>query len=294
MRFSDAVDDFVQTCRSAQTRAAYRSDLRQFLKWLSGRSGAGADSITKFTKDNVVAYLDELRGRSRADSTRHRKLACFRQFGKWAVDERLLTSDPVASVKGIARRRRLPRPFSLDEANRIMALPLNSTENALRSVLFFAGLRATPAGSLKVKQIHPDRLTYIAKGGHERSVPLFPGLKDILWDYLASHTDMKGETFIFRNSYGRPFSRRKVEQLTKAWGQAAGVPHCIPHRFRHSFGTELLKAEGSNLRQVQEAMGHADISSTAIYTQVVQTDLAKTIAKLPFGQGHNNPPRGSQ
>lgn len=290
VRLSDAVEAFVRTLRSPATAAAYRSDLRLFQQWLAGQYGAGADSVTRFTRDNVLGYLAYLRGLGRHESTQHRKLATFRRFARWAVRERLLAADPVAAVESIPRRRRLPRPFTREETERLMALPLDATQNALRALLFYSGLRATPVARLQVKQVHPDRITYRGKGGRERSVPLHPALRSILWDYIASHTDLEGEAFLFRTRRGRPYTRRILERLTRAWGQAAGVAQCTPHRFRHTFATALLRVS-RDLRKVQEALGHADVSSTVIYTEVAAEELAREVAKLRFGPSDGLPER---
>lgn len=280
MQLSEAIEKFADSLSSRSTASSYKSDLRQFLHWLAGQGGSGYDSITKMTPQNIRGYLATLIDQ-RATNTRHRKLAAFRRFAKWGLLSALWPTDPTLRVESIRKHKTLPRPFAQDETARIWAVPLDATQNALRSVLFYAGLRATACVRLRVKDVTvtPPQIRYKAKGGRERVVPMHPALKDILWDYIASHTDLKGEAYIFRQKHGPPLTRRQLANLTKRWGTTAKVADCTPHRFRHAFGTELLR-KTKNLRAVQEALGHESIETTAIYTQVLAEETEAAVAQL--------------
>lgn len=297
LRLTEAVVQFIERAvRSPQTATSYKSDLHLFCDWLNSQAGAGWDSVQKFTTSNLLEYLASLRHRGLKESTRHRRLATFRKFSKWGRLNGYWKEDPAASVEGVPRPKRLPRPFTKDETTRLLALPLPAKENALRAVLFFSGLRATAASHLRVQDVSvdPPRIRYIAKGGRECIIVMHARLKDILWDYLGTHTDMKGPSYIFLNSWKRPLSRRSLELMTAEWGRAAVVPFCLPHRFRHTFGTDLLRRT-KNLKLVQEGLGHADIGSTVIYTQVVAAELEQGIAQL-YGDilPNNNPESTTQ
>lgn len=101
--------------------------------------------------------------------------------------------------------------------------------------------------------------------------------------YITKRTDGKAQTFLFQNRQGGPMHRRTVERLTGIWGRNAGVVNCIPHRFRHSFGTELLR-NTRDIKAVQEALGHADIGSTMGYTELANDRLAQAIQTLSWGK----------
>jgi site-specific recombinase XerD len=151
-------------------------------------------------------------------------------------------------------------------------------------VLLMTGLRISPACALKVGDISfdPPTIRALVKGAKVQVIEMHPALRDLLYNYVLAETDLKGQTYLFRNSRGRPLNRKTGEKLLKAWGQRAGVPNCLPHRLRHTFGTELL-VKTRDLRLVQEAMGHEDISSTAVYTKVTQDRLREGIGQLPWG-----------
>ncbi len=297
MHLSEAIrkfcGDLESTGKAQTTVTAYRSDLMMFLRWLGGRGSAGYDSVGKFTSQHLREHLASLTATKA--STRHRKLAVFRKFSAWGLLHGCWTANPAYGIESIPRSRRLPRNFTDDETRRLWALPLDAKDNALRAVLFFAGLRVTPIACLTVASVSvsPPEIRYVAKGGRDRVVRMHPRLKDILWDYIASHTDLKGTTVIFRQRSGRPMSRKQLEDMTHRWGRQAQVPDCLPHRFRHSFATELLRRT-KNLRLTQEAMGHADIQSTTIYTHVAGDDMQAGIDQIwgPITQPEvpNNPP----
>jgi site-specific recombinase XerD len=294
MTLSAAITEFIERgVRSPATAKAYRSDLMLFVRWLAGHAGAGYDSVTRFTPEHLDAYLAELRALNKKPSTRHRRLAVFRKFSRWGTIHGLWKSDPTARIEAIPKVQRLPNPFTDDESARLLALALPAKENAMRAVLFFSGLRATAACSIRVKDVSaaPPRITYIAKGGKEKAVAMNAGLKDVLWDYISTHTDLRGETLIFRKKSGRPYDAEDLGGITKAWGERAGVPACRPHRFRHSFGTKLWEVT-RDIRLVKDALGHDNIESTMIYTKVVDRHIEDGVNKLAWNS--NNPTTGGE
>lgn len=285
MKLSKAIAVFISemraTGKAAATCTAYESDLRRLA------ANAKVDSVLMFTKELVSNHLLVLSGIDNLKmSTLHRKRACFGQFAKWGVKERLWTANPIDTLDTIRRPKHLPRPFSTAEADALLALDLTPQEIVVRALLFYTGLRVTPLCGIKVGDIsyEPPTIRVIVKGAKQQVIQMHPVLARLLYDYALQHTNLKGHTFLLTKRGGSPFHRRDVERMTQRWGRAAGVANCTPHRFRHTFATGLLQA-GVDIRVIQEAMGHEDISSTMIYTEVTDQAVAAGIGKLRWGRG---------
>lgn len=282
MRLSAAIDAFIDSLidKSPLTRSAYKSHLTRLA------ANAGADSVLRFTGELVSNHLLWASSQeNRRMSTLHARMAAFRQFAKWGVKNGLWQRDPLVALDSIRRPKTMPRPFSEDETRRLLALDLPSMENVARALLFFTGLRVTPLCGIKLGDIsyEPPTIRALVKGAKVQVIQMHPDLKDLLYGYTLAATDLKGQTPLLRKKSGAPLRRRDLEKLTHEWGLKAGVVNCIPHRFRHTFATGLLKATG-NLRVVQEALGHADPASTMLYTQVLGDDVAAAIKRLPWGK----------
>lgn len=288
MLMSTAVEHFLKRLEaerlSTQTLANYRSDLR-LLQSLAYRL-TRRDAVAAFTPELAQAYMHELattmvtHGTGTAAVTKpmsvntiHRRRVSVNQFARWCLAERLLTVDPMAAAPKVRRKRRLPRPFSVEHRDRLLALPLPVKEAAMRGLLYFAGLRVTEVCGLHVRDItlgateDEGSIRIVGKGDKDRVVAMVPELRAILYDCITQTTDLRPESYLFTQRDGRPWRRRMIERRMHQWGRAAQVERATPHRLRHSFATDLLDA-GADLREVQELMGHADISSTAIYTDV--------------------------
>lgn len=112
---------------------------------------------------------------------------------------------------------------------------------------------------------------------------MYPDLREILVSYMRSATDLSPRSFLLAQTSGRPFSRKVIERRTREWGRRAGVADCTPHRFRHTFATNLLEA-GVDIRVIQVLLGHADIATTALYTKVADARTVAAVRLLPsFG-----------
>jgi site-specific recombinase XerD len=219
-------------------------------------------------------------------STLHRKMAAVSEFSKWGVRKSLWTTDPVTTLPRIKRPKTLPRPFTDAEVERLLALELAPMERVLRGLLFGTGLRATPLCGIRVGDVseNPPRLRVLVKGAKPQSIALHPELRDLLVSYMLTGTDLKGHTYLFRQRNGKAMTRRELEAMTHRWGEAASVADCLPHRFRHTFATGLLRS-GVDIRVIKEALGHEDIKSTVIYTEVTDQALEAAMLRLPWHLG---------
>jgi site-specific recombinase XerD len=179
----------------------------------------------------------------------------------------------------------LPRPFTREECERLLALELTPDEDLIRALLLFTGQRVSTVCGITVGAItlDPPTIRVRLKGGREQVIPMHPVLADKVAAHLLSRAGVRAYTPLVSYRNGKPLSRSTVERWTQRWGAEAEVPKCIPHRFRHSYATELLEAT-SDLRVVQEALGHQSIVSTQIYTRVRSERLRQAVNLLPWGK----------
>ena len=251
--------------RAPRTVEAYRRDLAQ-LATFHGHSPSEA------TTEDLERYLAELRAAGRAPATIARCIAATRAFFR---HQQLLSAredNPAADLDLPRRRRKLPRTLSPGEAERLIEAaagtqPRDLRDRALIELLYGAGLRVSEAVSLD------DRLVRcIGKGDKERIVPIGRQAVEALRRYLARgrpHLDRRHRPELFLNAQGGPLTRAGAFLILRKRAAKAGLEptRVHPHLLRHSFATHLLEG-GADLRSVQEMLGHADLSTTELYTQV--------------------------
>lgn len=292
MKLGTAAERFLTDARlrglAPATLAAYRSDL-QLLVGLA--SVHAADSVLAFTPELVRHYMLSLSEKGLAMSTLHRRRASIGEFGKWGRRQRLWPDDPTEGLPAIKRPKHLPRPFNGDELTRLMALPLDLTDQTLRAVLYFTGLRVTPICGIRIADLSfsptvfrnglevPGTIRAVSKGNKTSVKPMHPQLYALLRDYYLQLTSMEPRSFLFAQKTGRPWTRKVVEKRTRRWGRAADVADCHPHRFRHTFATNLLE-QGADIRLVQLLLDHEDLSTTALYTKVSDERSAGAVMAL--------------
>lgn len=288
MKLSTAVHDFVTHLRmegkARATIAAYESDCNLLVSLATVHGG---DTVLAFTPELARDYFLILSRRGLKMATLHRRRASIAEFARWGLRRRLWSVDPMLDAPKIKRPHNLPRPFTPEERERIMTLPLTGHERVLRAVLFYAGLRISEALGVRLRDAmlgdddHPAVIRVLGKGNKERVVPIFPELRAVLYDEFLQRSGEPLTAFVFRRADGRPWTRVMAERRTKAWGVAARVERCEPHRFRHSCGT-MLHERDWDLRDIQEFLGHADISTTVLYTQVTAKRLTESAKRLPL------------
>jgi integrase/recombinase XerD len=289
---------------AANTLAAYTRDLDDFSAHLS----AARRSVATARSDDVRAYLGSLAARGLAAASVARRLSAIRQLFRFLYAEGHRTDDPAAVIEGPRRGRPLPTVLSIAEVDRLLAAARASAEDAARplperlramrlvcliEVLYATGLRVSELVTLPAAAARRDQrvLMIRGKGGKERIVPLNEAARRAMTDYLALRRDA-GRTaqsqYLFP-SFGasghltRQHFARDLKMLAGAAGLSADA--VSPHVLRHAFASHLLQ-NGADLRSVQTLLGHADISTTQIYTHVLAERLKSLVRDLhPLAEG---------
>jgi integrase/recombinase XerD len=258
--------------RSPRTVDAYRRDLTALATWL-GRSPATA------TTEELERYVAELRAAGRAPTTIARRIAAVRALFRHLVLLGSRADNPAAELELPRRRRSLPRTLSPVEVEQLVEAAAGTTPRALRDhalveLLYGAGLRVSEAVGLERTAVDLEgRIVHCTgKGGKERIVPIGRQAAAALRRYLARgrpHLDRRHRPEVFLNAQGGPLTRAGAFLILRRVAAKAGLdPTRIhPHILRHSFATHLLEG-GADLRSVQEMLGHADLSTTELYTHV--------------------------
>ena len=285
------------------TLAAYNRDLVDFAEWLEGH-GHGVDNALR---PEIEGYLVALEARGLSETTRARRLSAIRQFYKLVYSEGLRSDDPGAGIEGPRRKRTLPKTLTEDETARLLEAARGVGRSPVMAarllcmveLLYATGLRVTELVSLPVASVRGDpRMVLVrGKGGRERMVPLSPPAREALTIWLAHRDRAEAETrraggalspFLFpSNGKSGHLTRIAFYTALKRLAVEAGIdPDRIsPHAVRHAFATHLL-ANGADLRAIQTLLGHADITTTEIYTHVLDERLkALVLEKHPLAQG---------
>ncbi|MCZ6778345.1 MAG: site-specific tyrosine recombinase XerD [Acidobacteriota bacterium] len=267
---------------STHTVEAYRRDLLAFSRHL-GRRGAG---LAGARRKNVLDHLERLADSGLSARSRGRHLAALRSYYRFQIAEGRLTSGPTDDLDAPRPLRRLPSPLSNEEVEALLEAPDTSVSRGLRDRAILETLYSTGMRVSEILHVHRHDLNLsmgylrcIGKGSKERVVPL--GSQAIRWlrrflnEVPARQEGGGGSTLLFPGPRGKPLSRQTVWKTLRAYGLKAGIrTRLYPHRVRHSFATHLLE-RGADLRAVQEMLGHADVSTTQIYTHINRERLRR-------------------
>jgi len=271
---------------SPSTMDAYRQDLLGFSTWL-GRRPSNAQ------RSDVLAWLAVRLRRGDQVSSVVRSLSCLRQFFSWRLRVHPGSDNPMLDIEGPRRGARLPDVLSASEVEALIERPDTETllglrDRAIFETLYASGLRVSELTRLSLSGMNLDRglVRVVGKGGRERLVPLGERAIDALEAWLNNGRRRLGGTSdrVFLSKSGRALSRVAVWQRIRLHAAAAGISKPVyPHLLRHSFATHLLD-HGADLRVVQMLLGHADLSTTQIYTQVSRARL-KQLHQLHHPRG---------
>jgi integrase/recombinase XerD len=267
---------------AANTLAAYRHDLAKFSAFL----GARRRDLKDVRDDDIMEFMAWLYRQKIGSRSVSRHLVTLRVFSRFALAEDLIDADPTLNLESPQIWKGLPVFLSLEQVEELLkqpdpGKPLGARDAAMLEVLYSTGLRASELVGLRLADVDLDTgcARCIGKGNKERLVPLGRKALQSLRHYLETSrpTLLRGRSspFLFLNARGSRMSRVGFWKLLKAYGRRAGLPSKLsPHKLRHSFATHLLE-RGADLRSVQMMLGHADISTTQIYTHVTQERLRK-------------------
>ena len=289
-RFLDAL--WLEDGLSANTLSAYRRDLTLFALSLPTRG------LASVTESDLQGYFAARHAQTRA-TTANRRLTVFRRFFRWAVREGVLSSDPTVRMLSAKQALRVPKTLSEAEVEALLAAPLIETPLGLRDramfeLIYACGLRVTELVSLKVFQVSLSEgvLRVMGKGSKERLVPFGAVAAEWLERYLAQArpallgSQLNEALFVTArgSKSGEAMTRVMFWTLVKKYARLAGIQRPLsPHTLRHAFATHLLN-HGADLRAVQMLLGHADISTTTIYTHVARERL-QTLHALHHPRG---------
>jgi len=289
------IDNFLEA-QSAElgaaqnTLAAYGRDLADFAAWAAEQ----ALEFVSLLRTDIEAYLVDLEARGLATATRARRLSSLKGLYRFAFDEGWRDDNPAIDIKGPGRDKRLPQTLSVAEVDKLLRAARTHGRNpderlrntCMMELLYATGMRVSELVSLPVSATRgdPRMLLIRGKGDKERMVPLSPPAREALgaWIVLRDKADaarvengQRASPFLFasRGKAGH-LTRHRFYLLIKELAVAAGMsPDKVsPHRLRHAFATHLL-AGGADLRAIQTLLGHADISTTEIYTHVLEERL---------------------
>jgi len=270
---------------SANTIAAYRNDLTQFLAFISdvSRLPPNAD-WSSVNRDHILSYILYLQDREYASSTVARKIAAVKSFFRFIQETGVIQEDPTASIASPKVRKRPPKALSHKQVERLLAestkdhSPKGLRDRALMSLLYATGMRVTELISLDLTDVNLAARTIrcTGRGNQERIVSLNDMATRALRDYLEHGRPNLGaseeERALFVNHRGRRLTRQGLWLIIKRYVQAAGISKEVtPHTLRHSFALHMLN-RGADLREVQQLLGHASISTTQAYTALLQDD----------------------
>ena len=291
--------------------------LQNFLEMLSAERGAAQNTVDAYTRDlsdffgflesrnclleqsdakAIQAYLQHISESGLAPASRARRLSAIRQLFKFLNNEAIIPTDPAAGLSGPKRQRPLPRTLSVSEVDRLLDASAKRSEgqegrglfralrgHALLELLYATGMRVSELVGLPRTVLRGDKrvFTIKGKGGRERLVPLNPSAREALDRYLAVAGRFDNSPWLFPSkAAGGHVTRQGFADDLKDVAESAGLDadRVSPHVLRHAFASHLLD-RGADLRVVQQLLGHADISTTEIYTHVLEERLKKLVAE---------------
>jgi len=277
-RFIDAL--WIEDGLARLTLDAYRRDLTLYAHWLADRTGR---AIASSTESDLLAYIAHRHAGSRA-TTANRRLTVFKRFFRWALRERLVTEDATLRLGHARQPLRVPQVLSEAQVEALLdapdvATPLGLRDRAMLELLYASGLRVSELvtiASVRV-DLRAGVLRVVGKGSKERLVPFGAEAQDWITRYLAEARSaiLAGQQSdaLFVTARGAAMTRQMFWALVKRHAATAGITAPLsPHTLRHAFATHLLN-HGADLRAVQLLLGHADISTTTIYTHVARERL---------------------
>lgn len=272
--------------KSLNTVESYKRDVTQYISYLDG---TGVTDISSTTKTTVLSYLLYLQKEGRASSTVSRTLASLRSYYLFMMQNGVVKSNPTSNLEAPHVEKKIPKILSGEEVELLLEQPKNCDNKGIRDkamleLLYATGIRVSELINLDVSDVNVPMSFIRCKGGKkERIIPMGHQAKDALENYINNVRKYmvkdENETALFVNCGGARLSRQGFWKLIKYYQHIAGIETDItPHTLRHSFAAHLLE-NGADLHSIQEMMGHADISSTQVYSRMMNSKIKDVYAK---------------
>ena len=268
---------------SKNTVSSYGHDLERYVAFLADE---GMSEPSQVDRRAIERHLASLRAQGLSPSTVERAVSAIKGFHRFMVSEQICEEHPTADLPLPKKAERLPDVLSREHVSALLDQNFAQTaagqrDRTILEVLYGCGLRVSELCGLDVREVHLDEeiLRVVGKGSKERLVPIMGSAASALASYLsmwrASLQGRKQTSAVFLNARGGRISRQSVHAIVEKYGRIAGIDGLHPHTLRHSFATHMLEG-GADLRIVQELLGHADISTTQLYTHVDRSHIRMT------------------
>ena len=265
---------------------SYMLDLEDFFKTFNG-------SIESCTKKDILAYISSINGLEVSTVNRH--ISSLKSFFNYLVDESIIKVSPMEEVSSLKKAKKLPKYLSISEVNKLLNIPLNSEfdyrNKAMLELMYATGLRVSELVSIEYSNIDFENsiIRINGKGKKERIIPLGEVASYYLKVYLSDYRSklLKRNTYnqVFLNNHCKPITRQGFNYILENIRELTGIEKEItPHVLRHSFATHLLEG-GADIRSIQEMLGHENISTTNIYTEVVN-DVLRSNYEMYHNRSH--------
>lgn len=273
---------------SKNTILSYELDLKKFESFLISKNIL----MPFFKRSYIVDFMEMLMDKGFSISSICRFISSIKSLCKYLVAEKIIDEDPSEDLKAPGRWERVPKALSISETKELLTnnvprnadiKPASARDAVMLELIYSSGLRVSELISLKLEDVHFDAgfLRVIGKGSKERIVPVSESTLQKIKDYIKNEREKilkrKESPYLFITSRGMPMTRQRFWQTVKAAGKKIGLK-ISPHTMRHSFATHLLEG-GADLRSLQKMLGHADISTTQIYTKVTTERLKQVYSK---------------
>jgi len=278
---------------SENTLAAYHNDLSQlaaFIEEEAAKKGT-PPTWTAFNRQGMLSYQLNLKERNYAATTLARKVAAAKSFFKFMVAEGIIKENPTQNVSSPNVGRLLPKPISITQVRKLLDQPAKQStpeakrDRAMLELLYASGMRVSELISLNLDDIDIEGgfVRCFGKGNKERMIPIYRQAAVVVDEYIREARPQivrrSEEKALFLNRRGERLTRQGFWQILKGYAKAAGLDKEVtPHTLRHSFATHMLSG-GADLRSVQELLGHANISTTQVYTHLTSEHVRRTYEK---------------
>ncbi len=275
---------------SENTRAAYQNDLTQLADFVEGETAKGGimPSWANFSRQGMLSYLLNLKERGYAPTTAARKVAAAKSFFNFLLAEGKIKNNPTENISSPKVGKPLPDAISISQVRQLLDQPAKMTtpearrDGAMLELLYASGMRVSELVSLNLGDVDTEGgyVRCFGKGNKERLIPIHPQAVQAVKEYITETRPQllrsDAEPALFLNRRGDRLTRQGLWQKLKDYAKSAGLGKVVtPHTLRHSFATHMLSG-GADLRSVQELLGHANISTTQIYTHLTSEHLRRT------------------